>query len=134
MKTNWKDMVVRADAAKKVNPRDLSSDQDLTIGLMNLIAIENIAPGSQIADMIAGIRKKLMLRVVQKPALVDESYKMLAQAMKLMSDGMHAFPDQDKAYKCFDGAYVMYSMFWGLNMGFIKSDDVLANKGVDSNA
>ena len=37
---NVKEFVEKLDAAKKVNPKDLSSDQDLTIGIMNLISIE----------------------------------------------------------------------------------------------
>ena len=35
-----KEFVERGDQAKKVNPKDLSSDQDLTIAIMNLISIE----------------------------------------------------------------------------------------------
>ena len=37
---NVKEFVEKMDAAKKVNPKDLSSDQDLSIGIMNLISIE----------------------------------------------------------------------------------------------
>ena len=37
---NVKEFVEKLDNAKKVNPKDLSSDQDLTIGIMNLISIE----------------------------------------------------------------------------------------------
>ena len=124
MKKSIADKIVRADNAKKVNPRDLSSDQDLTIGLMNLIAIENIAPDSQVSEMVVKIRKKLMTRVVQDTKLMDESYKMLARAMQLINDGMRALPDAGRAYKYFDSAYVMYSMFWGLNMGFIEIGDI----------
>ena len=41
--------IEQADSVKKVNPLDLSSDQDLTIGLMNLIAIEDmVAPDSEL--------------------------------------------------------------------------------------
>ena len=35
-----KEFVERVDATKKKNPKDLSSDQDLTIAIMNLISIE----------------------------------------------------------------------------------------------
>ena len=35
-----KEFVERVDALKKKNPKDLSSDQDLTIAIMNLISIE----------------------------------------------------------------------------------------------
>lgn len=37
---NVKEFVEQYDAMKKVNPKDLSSDQDLTIAIMNLISIE----------------------------------------------------------------------------------------------
>ena len=37
---NVKEFVERIDASKKVNPKDLSSDQDLSIAIMNLISIE----------------------------------------------------------------------------------------------
>lgn len=124
MKKSITDKIVRADNAKKVNPRDLSSDQDLTIGLMNMIAIEEMAPKSQIADMVGEIRKKLMVRVVQDDKLMDSSYKMLGRAIALMNDGMRALPNTKQAYKYFDSAYAMYSVFWGLNMGFIKPDEI----------
>ena len=35
-----KEFIERIDQTKKLNPKDLSSDQDLTIGIMNLISIE----------------------------------------------------------------------------------------------
>ena len=35
---NVKEFVERIDATKKINPKDLSSDQDLTIAIMNLIS------------------------------------------------------------------------------------------------
>ena len=124
MNKNIKNMVARADAAKKVNPRDLSSDQDLTIGLMNLIAIEDIAPDSQIATMVADVRKELMERVVKQSDYMGVSYTLLGQAMTFMEDGMRAFPDKNRVYECFDAAYEAYAMFWGLNMGFIKLKDI----------
>lgn len=37
---NVKEFVEQIDNAKKLNPKDLSSDQDLTIAIMNLISIE----------------------------------------------------------------------------------------------
>ena len=124
MKKSIKEMIARADAAKKVNPRDLSSDQDLTIGLMNLIAIENIAPDSQIAQMVADTRKNLMSRVVKRAEYIKKSQELLGVAMSLMSDGVRAFPNKKRAYECFDSAYEAYAMFWGLNMGFIDLSDI----------
>ena len=124
MKKTVKDMIVQADNAKKVNPRDLSSDQDLTIGLMNLIAIENIAGDSQIAQMVADVRKKLMKRVVDDDVKYDILLGLLGKSVMLMEDGMRVLSDNPKAYELFDAAYEAYAMFWGVNMGVIKISDL----------
>ena len=70
---NVKEFVERIDNAKKKNPKDLSSDQDLTIAIMNLISIEEhlIFSGAKTGkntfyDMVQEIRemrKNLMLKV-----------------------------------------------------------------------
>ena len=39
-KMTMQEMIEKVDASKKVNPLDLSSDQDLSIALMNLISLE----------------------------------------------------------------------------------------------
>ena len=39
-KLTMQEMIEKVDAAKKANPLDLSSDQDLSIALMNLISLE----------------------------------------------------------------------------------------------
>ena len=69
-----KEFVERVDQAKKKNPKDLSSDQDLTIAIMNLISIEEhlIFSGAKTGktsfyDMVQDVRelrKNLMLKIV----------------------------------------------------------------------
>ena len=68
--------IEKADNAKKTNVLDLSSDQDLTIGLMNLLFIEDYIsnPESNLSQMIAGVREKLMDRIVKKS---DKNRQML---------------------------------------------------------
>ena len=39
-KLSMEEMIEKLDAAKKANPLDLSSDQDLSIALMNLVSLE----------------------------------------------------------------------------------------------
>ena len=39
-KMSLEEMVRKIDDSKKVNPLDLSSDQDLSIALMNLVSLE----------------------------------------------------------------------------------------------
>ena len=96
---NVKEFVERVDAATKKNPKDLSSDQDLTIAIMNLISIEEhlIFSGAKTGknsfyDMVQEIRelrKNLMLQVI--PEYEGEvwciSKHLLASSMRLMEVG-----------------------------------------------
>lgn len=117
--------VERADVAKKVNPLDLSSDQDLTIGLMNLLAIEDLAPDSQIAQMVRDIRVDLMRPIVDKAALDGDVWQVLEQmlvsVMSLIKTGDAAQQKGDvrAAYDAYDRAYEGYALFWGTVMGMV---------------
>ena len=130
------EFVEKLDAAKKVNPKDLSSDQDLTIGIMNLISIEEHLMFSgaktgkhEFYDMINDIRemrKKAMLKII--PSYEGEvwciSKQLLAAAMRVFEVGTKALAagDRDTAYSLFDQSYELYCMFWGLNMGMLTGD------------
>ena len=135
---NVKEFVEKMDQAKKVNPKDLSSDQDLTIGIMNLISIEEhlMFSGAKTGknsfyDLIEGIRelrKKLMQKVI--PAYEGEvwciSKHLLSSSMRLMEVGTKqlSLGNKKEAYELFDESYNLYCMFWGLNMNMINVDDV----------
>lgn len=125
-----KTLLNQADNAKKVNPLDLSSDQDLTVALMNLLAIENdfYTDGATdgVGAMVHNIRMRLMGRIVENQHM-DMSARLLARAMQMIDDGGRAMAsgNQTDAYALFDDAYGLYSLFWGLNMGLITTEDVL---------
>ncbi len=135
---NVKEYVEKMDAAKKVNPKDLSSDQDLSIGIMNLISIEEHLMFSgaktgktEFYDMIndaRDMRKRMMQKII--PSYEGEvwciSKHLLASAMRLFEVGTKALAsgDKDTAYSLFDDSYALYCMFWGLNMGVMGGDDV----------
>jgi len=135
---NVKEFVERVDAAKKMNPKDLSSDQDLTIAIMNLISIEEhlMFSGAKTGknsffDMIRDIRemrKNLMLKII--PAYEGEvwciSKHLLATSMRLMEVGtkQQSMNNTEEAYKLFNQAYDLYCLFWGLNMNLIDTKDV----------
>lgn len=126
-KQNLRQMIQYADDKKKVNPLDLSSDQDLSIALMNLLAIEDIVGNnSEFGAEIQDMRTELMSRIVPPcdvrwPMAVD----LLAGATRLMNDGFREMSRKNKqqAYDLFDRSYELYAMFWGLNMGLIAPDD-----------
>lgn len=133
-----KEFVEKIDSTKKVNPKDLSSDQDLTIAIMNLISIEEhlVFSGAKTGktafyDLIEEIRetrKTLMQRVI--PEYEGEvwciSKHLLASSMRLMEVGtkQQSLGHKKEAYKLFDQAYELYCLFWGLNMNMLDAKDL----------
>lgn len=130
-----KEFVERIDSGKKKNPKDLSSDQDLTIALMNLISIEEhlVFSGAKTGktsfyDMVKDIRemrKNLMMKVI--PSYEGEvwciSKHLLATSMRLMEVGtkQQSMGRDEEAYGLFNQAYDLYCLFWGLNMGLVDT-------------
>ncbi len=116
--------IEQADSVKKVNPLDLSSDQDLTIGLMNLIAIEDmVAPDSELYRTISDIRMRLMSRIVSTESpQFDLSLQLLSQSIRLMESAKNQ--DKRDMYGAYDAAYSVYSLFWGLNTGLFDAETI----------
>lgn len=135
---NVKEFVERIDAAKKVNPKDLSSDQDLTIAIMNLISIEEhlVFSGAKTGknsfyDLIESVRetrKNLMLKII--PSYEGEvwciSKHLLASSMRLMEVGtkQQNLGNKEQAYDLFNKAYDLYCLFWGLNMNMLNVSEM----------
>ena len=130
------EFVEKLDAAKKVNPKDLSSDQDLTIGIMNLISIEEhlMFSGAKtgkheyydLINQVREMRKNAMLKII--PSYEGEvwciSKHLLAASMRVFEVGTKALAagDKETAYSLFDQSYELYCMFWGLNMGMLSGE------------
>ena len=122
-----KELVEKIDAAKKVNPKDLSSDQDLTIAIMNLISIEEhlMFSGAKtgknsyydLIEQVRETRKNLMQTVI--PEYEGEvwciSKHLLSASMRLMEVGtkQQSLKHKEEAYKLFDQSYELYCLFWG---------------------
>ena len=135
-KLSMEEMIEKLDAAKKINPLDLSSDQDLSIALMNLISLEEHfffsgaktgKPGFyDLINNVREMRKELMTRIVDKSSAEGGevwciSKHLLAASMRLMEVGTKALGagNKEDAYAMFEKAYDLYSLFWGLNMHLI---------------
>ena len=133
-----KEFVEKIDATKKVNPKDLSSDQDLTIAIMNLISIEEhlMFSGAKtgknsyydLIEQVRETRKQLMQKII--PEYVGEvwciSKHLLSASMRLMEVGtkQQSLKHKEEAYKLFDQSYELYCLFWGLNMKLLNLEDV----------
>ena len=140
-KLSMDEMIKKLDAAKKANPLDLSSDQDLSIALMNLVSLEEhfFFSGAKtgkvgfydLINTVRSMRKDLMERIVKKSGPDDGevwciSKHLLAASMRLYEVGTKALGAGKKkdAYEMFSRAYDLYSLFWGLNMHLIDLSGV----------
>ena len=135
---NVKEFVERIDNMKKKNPKDLSSDQDLTIAIMNLISIEEhlMFSGAKtgktafyaMINDVREMRKNLMLKII--PSYEGEvwciSKHLLATSMRLMEVGtkQQSMGNVKDAYDLFNQAYDLYCLFWGLNMNIIDAKEI----------
>ncbi|MGN0929566.1 MAG: hypothetical protein ACI4N3_02910 [Alphaproteobacteria bacterium] len=142
-----KEFVEKIDNMKKINPKDLSSDQDLSIAIMNLISIEEhlVFSGAKtgktsfydLINEIREMRKNLLQKIIK--AYEGEvwciSKHLLASSMRLMEVGTKqlSMGNHKDAYDLFDKSYELYCLFWGLNMNAINLADVkwVSDVGVD---
>jgi len=130
--------LTKIKAAEKGHHLDLTSGEDLSIGIMNLISIEEhlfFSGGktgdSKYYDLINEVRQ---MRVSLLKEIIKDyggevwciSKHLLAASMRLMEVGTKAQTkgDQKKANDYFQKSYHLYTLFWGLNLGLIKEGDL----------
>lgn len=147
-KLTLEELIEKTDAAKKANPLDLSSDQDLSIALMNLISLEEhfFFSGGKTGktgfydtiNTIREMRKELMEKIVKKStAETGEvwciSKHLLAASMRVMEVGTKALGagKREDAIDLFNKAYDLYSLFWGINMDLMDLQGVHAKEDLD---
>lgn len=133
-----KEFIEKVDQAKKLNPKDLSSDQDLTIAIMNLISIEEhlMFSGAKtektgyydLIEKIKELRKNLMQKII--PEYEGEvwciSKHLLSSSMRLMEVGtkQQSLGNKEQAYELFNQSYELYCLFWGINMNILNLEKV----------
>jgi len=142
------DFIDKADSMKKQEKMDLSSDQDLSVAIMNLVGIEEhfFFTGAKtgkneyydLINEVREMRKELLKKIIKEyegevwcisKHLLAASYRLMEVGTKQLSRGQ-----KEEAYAMFKKAYELYSLFWGLNMKVInpgdikKIDDLAINK------
>lgn len=128
--------LAKVKKAESGHQLDLSSDEDLSIGVMNLIAIEehlfftaNKTGKTKYFGLLneaREMRKSLLKMIVKDPEgeLWCTSKHLLAAAMRLMEVGTKAQTKGDTklAYDLFKKSYDLYNLFWAINLGLdVKS-------------
>ncbi len=117
---------------------DLSSDEDLSVGIMNLISMEEHFFFTysktedpvylDLLDEVREMRKELLKRIIKdyEGEVWCISKHLLAASMRMMEVGTKALTKGDKqdAAEFFQKSYKLYSLFWGLNLGLIKTKDI----------
>jgi hypothetical protein len=125
------------------NPLDLSSKEDLAVGIMNLISMEehffftyNKTKDVKYLDLLnqtREIRKNLLKEIVKNPKgeVWCISKHLLAVTMRLMEVGTKKLSDGEtaKAKELFDKSYFFWNIFWGLNLGLINVKDIDNEEG-----
>lgn len=120
------------------NKLDLSADEDLSIAIMNLISIEehmfftatktNKIKYLDVLKEVREMRKKLLKRIIKnyEGEVWCISKHLLAASMRLNEVGakMLGRGKKNEAWDLFKMAYQLYSTFWGLNLGAIKSKEL----------
>jgi hypothetical protein len=126
----YKDLLTKVEKVSKDNNLDLSSGEDLSIGIMNLISIEEHlfytsqkTGDKKYLDLLNEIR--LMRTGLMKEIIKDYkgevwciSKHLLAASMRVMEVGTKELKkgNKDKANDLFKKSYELYTLFWGLNL------------------
>lgn len=135
-----KELVRKISEVQNSHKFDLSSDEDLSIAVMNLISIEeHLFFTSQktenpkyldLLNQIREVRKELLQKIVKNPEgeIWCISKHLLAGTMRLEEVGTKALGkgNKDEAEALFKKAYQLYSLFWGLNLKLVDVEDIKA--------
>lgn len=133
-----KEFMDKVKKMEKGEKLDLSSDEDLSIAVMNLISIEEhlfFSGGKtgktkyyELLNEIRKMRKQLFKTLIKdyEGETWCISKHLLAASMRLMEVGTKALTkgEKDKAYNLFKKSYDLYSLFWGLNLAIIKPGEL----------
>ena len=123
---------------EKGHQLDLSSDEDLSLAVMNLIAIEEhlFFTAQKTQDIgyydvlfeVREMRKTLMKQLIQdhEGEVWCTSKHLLSAAMRCMEVGTKFLTkgNQDQATEFFDRSYNLFNLFWGLNLKLIQKKDL----------
>ncbi len=135
---NFEEIKKKIEEFKRSGTVDLSTDEDLSIAIMNLISLEEHffftaqKTGKEsyltLLHQAREIRKKLLARLV--PQHEGETWciskHLLATTMRLMEVGTKLYSDQkeNEAREIFSQAATIYSLFWGLRLKLLDISDL----------
>jgi len=137
------EFMAKAKNAAGAGGLDLSADEDLSIGIMNLISIEehlfftanktNKAEYYTQLNEVREMRKTLLKEIIRdyEGEVWCISKHLLAASMRLMEVGTKALTqgEDDKAKALFQKSYRLYMMFWEMNLKLDASPIIAVKTG-----
>lgn len=142
-------LVENVERITKRKELDLSSDADLSIGIMNLINLEEhlffTAMETGKDDYLDTLQEVRRMRVELLKKIVKESEgevwciskHLLTASMRLMETGTKRLDEgnKDEAKSLFEKSYRLYSLFWEMNSRIIyskiaKEETAVPEKGI----
>lgn len=131
-------IVKKIEEAKKAGEIDLSTEEDLSIAVMNLVSLEEHffftaekTKKESYLDLLSEVRearKYLLGKLIDKHE--GETWciskHLLATTMRLIEVGTKLRADDKKseAQEVFDRAYKLYSLFWALRLKIMDTKDL----------
>lgn len=132
----FNELIKKVETMKKAGAIDLSTEEDLSVAIMNLLSLEEhfffTAEKTDKDDYfdllneIRSIRKSLMEKLVTKHE--GETWciskHLLAATMRLIEVGtkLQADNKKEEAKRVFDYGYKIYSLFWALRLKLINTE------------
>lgn len=128
--TNYKQLLNKIENLKLEKKLDLSSGEDLSVGIMNLISIEEHLFFTHqktkddsyltLLNEVRKMRTELLKEIIKdyEGEVWCISKHLLAASMRLMEVGTKKLKggDQKQAKNLFENSYKLYTLFWGLNL------------------
>ncbi|OGM79885.1 hypothetical protein A2361_02230 [Candidatus Woesebacteria bacterium RIFOXYB1_FULL_40_26] len=135
---NYKNLLDKVNKVVQQKDLDLSADEDLSIGIMNLISIEEHlfftsqkTGKSQYLDLLNEVRlmrTELLKRIIKdyEGEVWCISKHLLAATMRLMEVGTKELKkgNKNEAWNLFEKSYKLYSLFWGINLKVVDVANV----------
>ena len=142
---DYETLIKRIEAMKKAGTVDLSTEEDLSIAIMNLVGLEEhffftaSKTGKDeyfdLMSQVRKVRKSLLARMIDKHE--GETWciskHLLATAMRLIEVGTKLFSDgkKNEAKETFEYAYRIYSLFWALRLKLINIKELKEKAGAE---
>lgn len=135
---NITELLEKVDKFKKQEKLDLSSDQDLSIAIMNLVSIEEHlfftaekTGKNKYFDLLMEVRemrKELLKKIIKEyeGEIWCISKHLLAASMRLMEVGTKqlGMGKKEEAQDLFKKSFDLYSLFWGVNMNVVNAKNI----------